>query len=270
MTLLAVDHSLLGTVVRVSAEPRRRWSRHNIADRALDEMRRLERVFNRFDRQSEVSRLQVGEQVQSEPLRQLLAEAAGWYERTNGIFDPCIGSKTGSLPWASERVGDRTLVTVSADPSTIDLNAIAKGWIVDRAADLIESRAQSLVIDAGGDITHRGEGAIAVGVEDPSQPYDNVAPLMTVRLSNEAIATSGSSRRGPHLIDPRTGRAVESTVAATVIAPSAATADVLATTVAVLGFDEGLSLADDLEIAACVIGSAQSVDTSTAWTARFQ
>ena len=61
--------------------------------------------------------------------------------------------------------------------------------------------------------------------------------IVEVRVLGQGLATSGGYRRGfrigdarhSHLIDPRTARPVERVVSASVVAPSAAVADVLAT-----------------------------------------
>ena len=65
---------------------------------------------------------------------------------------------------------------------------------------------------------------------------------MTIELRDAGMATSGRARRGyriggrwySHVIDPRTGRTVDDVASVTVVASSAATADVLATLLGVL------------------------------------
>ncbi len=67
----------------------------------------------------------------------------------------------------------------TADCAGVDLNAIAKGFIVDLASDAARrSRDQTnLMINAGGDIGHRGATAVGVGIEDLTSPLDNAPPL---------------------------------------------------------------------------------------------
>ena len=106
----------------------------------------------------------------------------------------------------------------------LDLGGIAKGYAVDRAAELLAPAGPCLV-NAGGDLAVRG-GAWPVGVEH-----------LTLLLERGAIATSGRDRRRwtrdgrehHHLIDPRTGAPADTPLLrATVVAASAAEAEVLA------------------------------------------
>jgi thiamine biosynthesis lipoprotein len=125
------------------------------------------------------------------------------------------------------------------DCSMVEVNAIAKGYIVDRA--LAAARALGPALDisvnAGGDLAHRGQQDLRVGIEDPIRPYDNEPPLTSVHIRDEGLATSGRSRRGVriggrwygHVIDPATGMPVEEIASITVVAADAVRADVLAT-----------------------------------------
>ena len=79
-----------------------------------------------------------------------------------------------------------------------------------------------------------------------------VPPLARVRVANAGLATSGSARRGfrvagrwfGHVIDPRTARPVDHVASATVLAPDAATADVVATIAGVQPVDEAIATVD--------------------------
>ena len=159
----------------------------------------------------------------------------------------------------------------TGDCSMLNLNAFAKGWIVDRALELgwATGLAASIVVNAGGDLAHRGEPAVQVGVENPLRPYDNEPPLMTLALSNAGMATSGRARKGyriggrwySHVIDPRTGHTVDTVASVTVIAPSAADADALATVLGVLPPDE----ADRLGAASLHVANDGTITESSAW-----
>ncbi|MEZ5179565.1 MAG: FAD:protein FMN transferase [Acidimicrobiales bacterium] len=136
-----------------------------------------------------------------------------------------------------------------------------------------------LVVDAGGDLLHRGAGALRVGVEDPHRPYDNVAPLAVVEVADRAVATSGRARRWfavgadrhSRVLD-RTGRPVAHAASATVVAPDATTADVLATVASVLApgeavaFVDGLA-ADGIDAARLVVTADGDRHASAGWSA---
>lgn len=271
----ATDLSLLGTVVELSISTGRFSSARGVQRAVFGELRRLQDVFNRFDERSELSRFRrsIPESVPDEAgsggaadisaeLAAVLGLAERWHERSDGLFDPAPGFD--GLPYQTSADGT---VKITGDCSTVDANAVAKGWIVDRAAELVRSRVRSLTINAGGDVLHRGSDSILVGIEDPLRAYDNVAPLLHVELSNAAIATSGPARRGQHLLNPRTGAAPTAVAGASVVAHDAATADAMATVLAVAEPEEGLRLADREGLAALIIDADGGRHQTSAWAA---
>jgi FAD:protein FMN transferase len=165
-------------------------------------------------------------------------------------------------------------VTKIGDCSALSLHAIAKGWIVDRAAELAmrNERVSAVVVNIGGDLRLCGAEALAsstLAIENPLRAYDNEPPIARITMTSGGLATSGGSRRGftingqwySHVIDPRTGHPVDRVASASVFAPTAAAADALATMLSVVAPDEGLSflksLADDgtfpSELMGCLI-----------------
>ncbi len=148
------------------------------------------------------------------------------------------------------------------DGLRVDLSGIAKGHAVDLVAERLEAAGfDSYLIDVGGELKSRGrkaDGAIwRVGIERPVPGERQVQRVVT--LEGGAIATSGDyrnffergGRRYSHTIDPRTGRPVEHTLASvSVVADSAMTADALSTALMVMGPEEGLALAETLELSA--------------------
>lgn len=139
---------------------------------------------------------------------------------------------------------------------TIDLGAIAKGYGVDRAAQLLKERGIVRgLVDLGGDIYALGTRADGspwrLGIRHPRQ---DGALLGILRVSDAAVATSGDYERYfehegvrySHIVDPRTGWPARELVSVTVVAPSGVWADALATAVFVLGKEEGLALLESL------------------------
>ena len=140
----------------------------------------------------------------------------------------------------------------------IDLGAIAKGYAVDLAFEKGQKLATDFMIDLGGNIRVSGEasngkGGWRTGIRNPFAKELNheTALIGSVLMTNgEAVATSGNyerfvtidGQRYAHIMDPRTGRPVKGIAGVTVIAPSAALADGLSTTLFVLGPDEGYQL----------------------------
>ena len=145
----------------------------------------------------------------------------------------------------------------------IDLNSIAKGYIVDLIAEWLESQGvANYIVEVGGEIRAKGVNAkgIAwrVGVDTPFD--NNQTPgkyqQRIVQISGAALATSGNYRRFyynengeriSHTINPQTGHSQTTTLlSATVIAPRCATADALATAFMASGEAEAITLAEKL------------------------
>ena len=126
------------------------------------------------------------------------------------------------------------------DPAgRLDTDGVVKGWAAQRAADLLLSAGvRSFCLNAGGDVVTAGEPEPGrpwqVAVRDPFDPRGHLAILS---LRDGAVATSGTYERGAHVWDGRTGSRALDLVASTVVAPSLTDADVLATSVLVLGAD---------------------------------
>ncbi len=254
--------------------------------RVLAEVDRLTAVFSLYDPDSELSRLNrsFGTVAVSADLLAVLAHYQEWQTRTAGACNPRVSvfvnmwayaELTQQLPDAGFLVHlarfiarpDYTLdeargTATRTAVSSLDLNAIAKGYIVGRLADLLKSipGVSAGLVNLGGDMAAFGE-AYTVGVQDPFAPAENATPLGTFALCDAAVATSGGyqrfhtihGQRYSHLIDPRTGWPATAVASATVIAPTSVTANALATTLGVMGIDEGLRLVSTVAGAECLI-----------------
>ncbi|MBT8091375.1 MAG: FAD:protein FMN transferase [Gammaproteobacteria bacterium] len=143
----------------------------------------------------------------------------------------------------------------------VDLSGWAKGYAVDKVAELLDEYGLSdYLVEIGGELSVRGHNAEgrkwAIAVEAPSTTSRR--PHSVLRITDTSVATSGDYRnyfdhggqRYSHTIDARTGRPVAHDLAAvTVVSKSAARADAMATALLVLGPESGLALAEKLGIA---------------------
>ncbi len=307
--------SVLGTVVEFSFRVSRSESPvdpDELADRAagslFDEIDRLQAVFSAFDPDSELSRWRRGDTDPadtSDEFAGLMGEALWWQRRTNGLFNPLAGVLTArwveaasegrrpdpdEMAALADTIAEPRFEIVDGRPipcgdcSQLNLNAMAKGHIVDRSLTLVADRfppLDDLLVNAGGDLCHRGRGRMKVGIENPLRPYDNEPPLVVIEIANEAVATSGAGRRGfdvgphrvSHVLDPRTGMAADASASATVVAPSAGVADVVATPLAILEPAEAISVLDELAesipLAALIVGHDGDRHASRGWRGRF-
>lgn len=240
-------------------------SSSSVADRIegsiLDHVEQLEGVFTVFDQHSELSKFRRTGSTTNDDLTEVVRLAQHSRATTQRAFDPYCqpifdawdsGEMSGQVPEQSEL--DAIVAKLDEpDLSLLNLNAIAKGWIGERAlTSALDGRddCSSGWITLGGDLTHRGESPMVVGIENPLRPYDNEPPLARIDISNESLATSGGSRRWwtiadrrwPKVLDPRTGVPVDRVASATVVAPNAADADVLATVLLIIDEEEWRAL----------------------------
>lgn len=149
----------------------------------------------------------------------------------------------------------------------IDLGAIAKGYAVDRARDVLRSKGiGAALVNLGGNISFfglpKGRDSWSIAVRDPRS---REGLLGTLNLGNNfayrGIASSGQyerffeyeGRRYGHIIDPRSGYPVEGILGTTIIAPDATRADALSTTTFVLGPDHAVEFVRELEDVLAII-----------------
>jgi thiamine biosynthesis lipoprotein len=117
-------------------------------------------------------------------------------------------------------------------PVLLDVGAAGKGQLVDLVgAVLLEHGIERFVVDAGGDLLHRGPEPIRVALEDPR---DATQAIGVVELRDGAICASAVNRRAwaadrHHVLDARTGEPTRRVSATWAMAPTALEADGLAT-----------------------------------------
>ena len=157
-------------------------------------------------------------------------------------------------------LGDSVLT--KSDPRiTIDLSAIAKGDGADYISDFLLARGhQNIFVEIGGEIMTHGHNKTGepwkVGIDRPTLGGAPGADLQhVIQISNKAIASSGDYRnyrevegkRISHTIDPRTGAPISHNLASvSVIANTCLLADGMATSVMVMGPEEGLKWLEDI------------------------
>jgi len=274
--------------------------------RALGEIDRLSRVFSGYDPASEFSRWQAapaGPLKVSAELFEVLRLADHWGAATGGAFDPRVEVLTrlwsscaglGRTPTPDELASAKARMARPAwrlDPvngtaerlsdAPLTLNAIAKGYIVERACAAAlagDAKVHGLLLNVGGDLRVCGDGPRAIGVAAPRGDSETTGPIAWVDVRDRAVATSGDSQRGfrvggrwySHVFDPRSGSPARGAVSATVIAERSADADALATTLNVLSPEEGVRLTETVPGAACLIVAADGRQVRSAGWGRYE
>lgn len=265
------------------------YSEHEVNEQAIqqeiDELLVLiNQQMSTYDQQSELSRFNQWDSTEPFELSpgtlEVLQEALrlGWL--TDGILDVTVGPLVnlwGFGPDARpEKVpAQQTIEEVKAKTGLdklqlsgnvavkseaglyVDLSTIAKGYAVDKVAELLEGHQLSVyLVEIGGEMRVAGRKPTGqdwiIAVEKPITTERAVQRLLNI--GNNAIATSGDYRnyyekdgvRYSHLIDPRSGYPIShNLVAVTLVHPSSMTADGLATALNVMGKDEALRVAKE-------------------------
>lgn len=220
---------------------------------AVGWLHRVDRVFSTYRPDSDISRMRGGElrAADADPEVAVVLELCAQVQTaTNGYFS--------AMP-------DRQL-----DPT-----GLVKGWAIERASRILrEHGCPNHAVNGGGDIQFAGEAAPGrawtVAIVDPA---DGTGVRAVARGRNVAVATSGTTERGQHIVDPFTGRAATSTAtaiaSATVAGPSLTFADAYATAAFVMGRDALRWIADIDEYEVLLIGVDGALLPSAGWSERF-
>ena len=267
---------LMGTVVNLTLITQDAQKAREAIQACFRRMAALEGVLSRFLPDSQLARLnQVGALANAHPsLVEVVQQAKRLGEASEGAFEISVQplydlyeqykQRENRLPPLREiervmpnigyqYIGVRGKEIVLRKPQMkITLDGIAKGYIVDQGVlTLRQAGYTNVLVEAGGDLCASGEKALdlpwTVGVQAPRESMGNV--LTKIALVNQAVATSGDYMQPftddlsqHHILDPRKGISPSELSSATVVAPTCALADALATTMMVLGVDRGLAL----------------------------
>lgn len=270
--------NVLGTSMEIKLIASSEADADRADEAALAEIKRLNGILSGYDPTSEFSRWAQtrGEAVRVSPeLMEVLKLWGTWQPRTGGALSPAAeavgrvwkqAEKTGALPDSVEmtaaaraagepqwRLDDVAGTATRLTSTPLMLNSFTKSYIVERAAAaaLGAPGVTAAVVNIGGDLVVRGAAGDAIDVADPRSDSENSEPLAVLAVSDRAVATSGSYRRGfeiggqhySHIVDPRTGETADAIAGATVVAPRAVDAGALATAFCVLSPAESSKLA---------------------------
>ena len=246
------------------------------ADAAFEEIDRLDSQMSNYSETSEltyINRNAAREDVIVEKeLFDFLKLSFEYSRTTGGAFDITVGplmkawgffDSKGRVPEPGElksivsRVGfkhvslnERThAIRFDREGVELDLGGIAKGYAVDRAADILRASGVTSAF-----ITSGSSSICAIGAPpgqtswrvEVSDPLDRSHKLEAIEIKDRSISTSGcrektfesAGKTYCHIMDPRIGRPIEGLLSATVITQSGVEAEVLSKALMVMGIEK--------------------------------
>jgi len=245
---------VFGTLVDVSIYGEDEAQARSAVGDVLREFQRLHDELHAWQ-PSELSELNAafakGEAKAVSPeLAAMLRDSAQLSEQSSGLFNPSIGGLIGLWGFQSDEFkpllpdAEKVAALVQANPRMsdivfdgdkvssrnravkLDLGGYAKGYALERAAELLRKRGmRNALVNIGGNIIalgRHGSRPWRVGIQHPRKS----GALATLELRDgEAIGTSGDyqryfeldEKRYCHLIDPRSGWPVQGVQAVTIL-----------------------------------------------------
>ena len=239
------------------------WAQQQ-AQRAADEIRRIEAKFSRYQAQSTVSQINASAglrpiELDAETLSlidfadRMHAQSDGLFDITSGVYRQIWDFQKAQCPTPGQIDALRPLVGwqqvqregqqlfLPRKGMQIDFGGLGKEYAADRAALVLRQQGvQHALVNLGGDIASVGSKPDgqpwAAGIRHPRELTRIMASLS---LAGQALATSGdyeryfelAGQRYCHIIDPQTGWPVQHFRSVSVVAPSCLLAGAIGTTI---------------------------------------
>ena len=268
---------------------------------AFGEIDRLSGLMDRFKSTTAVGELNKEGRLDGAPpeMVSVVRDAIAFYGITRGAFDISVAPvvdlfknslESGARVPPTDAEIDKLLARVDAGSivvggrnirfrkpgMAITLDGIAKGYIVDRAAEMLaKNNIKNFLINAGGDIRTKGEREDrkpwTVAIQDPKKQghYPDI-----IQMCNGAVATSGDyevyydrEKMFFHIVNPRTGMSPHDDSSVSITAPTTMEADALSTSVFVMEpVEKGIRFIDSLPGYECLVVSTKGrINKSKGW-----
>jgi thiamine biosynthesis lipoprotein len=255
--------------------------------RAFEEIDRLSHLMNRFDDSTLIAQLNREGYAEgiSKNIADVLSASLHYYRITNGSFDISvkpvvdlfqekfsdgknIPPSDSELQKALKRVGSDKIalkdgnIEFNRRGMGITLDGIAKGYIVDKASEILDNhKVTNHLINAGGDIrtmgTRQDKKPWVIAIQDPNKKrqYPDI-----IQMNHGAIATSGNyevyydkEKMFHHIVNPRTGLSPELNTSVSITARTTMDADALSTSVFVMDPSEGTRFINRIQGCECMV-----------------
>ncbi len=287
----------LGTFVAMTAIHSSREEAEHAIGLAFEEIDRLDKILSHYDSTTAVAELNAEGRLAAPPreVQEMVGRSLFYYQQTAGVFDitvkPLIDLYKNCFAQNVEPAEEQIKNVLSRIGShnircegnsifmnkgmAITLDGIGKGYIVDRASEVLAGNGvKNHLINAGGDIRTRGVAdrgrAWTVAVQDPGKgkKYPDI-----IRMTDGAVATSGNyeifydrEKIFHHIVDSRSGHSPQFSTSVTVTADNVMDADAMATAVFVMEPEDGLRFIERQPQTECfVIREDGNIVKSSGW-----
>ena len=274
---------LMGTRFEISVVATNENKGNLYIETAIDEIDRIEKLISSWDSNSQTSLINRNAGIKPVKidleLIELIERSIQISKITKGAFDITYASMDriwkfdGSMkvmPIDNEirnsvsKIGYKNIIINRKNKTVflknkgmkIGFGGIGKGYAADKAkALLLELGVTSGIINASGDMNAWGKqpngGNWMVGI---TNPLNTKKAFSWMPINNQSVVTSGdyekyvefNGKRYAHIINPRTGYPTTGIKSVTIFAPKAELADALATSVFVMGLENGLDFINQL------------------------
>jgi FAD:protein FMN transferase len=287
----------MGTFAAITLLHPSRCEADDVMGMAFDEMDRVSRLFDRYQADSPIGRLNYDGFLSHLPpeVLHVISRSLYFHNISGGSFDitvkPLVDLYKNHFaayqnPPSDEKINSvLNLVDASAIRLTthsvefakkgmgLTLDGIAKGYVIDCGLRVIKRHGiKHGLINAGGDIRTMGgkdrKTPWKVAIQNPNK---NDSPINTITMVNGAIATSGNyevyfdkEKLYHHIITPQSGRPALTSASVTVLTANAMDADALSTAVFVAGPEAGKKIIENLPGAQCLILSSRGENIRSA------
>ncbi|WP_353894296.1 FAD:protein FMN transferase [Proteinivorax hydrogeniformans] len=266
---------------------------------AREEVERLETKLSAHIEGSDVDTITKNAGIEpvevSEETFYLLKKGVEYGEKTDGKFDITIGPLLEAYSWSNQVVPtekevqqatqlvdykklildeDNQTAFLTEEGMTLDLGAIAKGFIVDKAAEIMMDHGIKYgTVDGGGDVylMDKPDGTPwRIGIQHPRKQQGEFIGI--VETYSNSVVTSGDYERYfmdgktriHHIIDPIEGLPPQNVQSVTISAPNATIADTLSTALFNYSPEEAVSFVEDFDgVEVLVVDSEGQIYKST-------
>ncbi len=277
-------YDIMGTVGKIVVVADTPQNARRAAETAIQKLQMVEKLMSTYDPNSQISQINSAAAIAPIPVSketfEILKLSKKYSRLSSGAFDITVGplidlwqrcADANQLPSEDQikkvkaNIGSEKLILNEQNQSAhfaaaemkIDLGAIAKGYAIDLAVQTIQNTngITAGLVDVGGDIRCFGKPAKnktwIIGIQNPRTE----TIIAKINLENAAVATSGDYRRFKtikgkrysHIINPKSAQSAENIISATVIAPTAAQADALATAASIMDTKKTIALIETIE-----------------------